>query len=169
MDETVIEGNCGTLCDSHCCRTHAEDGEQMGVYLLPGEFESILKGTELAKTLHIEKHSYREYDISPKVKYLFFFNCGQGDRCLREMRPIQCRTYPFAPHLEGEKLFLVVEKEQVHRCPLLRTPELIRQEFIEGVYQGWQTLLQIPAVRHQVEYDSAERILDDNCRKSPAK
>ncbi|MEW9121821.1 MAG: hypothetical protein AB2421_03840 [Thermotaleaceae bacterium] len=157
MGEKVLEEDCGFLCNSHCCRNKTETGEYIGIYLMPYEYESVYQGTPLEKRLNVEKHSSKIYYIPPKIKFLYYFHCDKEAGCFREKRPIQCRTYPFEPHIEKGKLSLVVEKEQIHCCPLLGRIKDLRKEFIKGVYKGWETLIQIGEVQSLIEYDSQER------------
>lgn len=162
MGEKVLEEDCGLLCNSHCCRNKTETGERIGIYLMPQEFESVYQGTALEQRLKVERHSSKIYYIPPRVKFLYYFHCDKEQGCFRELRPIQCRSYPFEPHLEKGKLTLVIEKEQIHHCPLLDRLQDLRKDFIKGIYKGWEILLQIPEVRLLVEYDSQERIRCSN-------
>lgn len=156
MDEPVIEGNCGLLCDFHCCRSHERD-HRLGMYLLPGEFKAMQ-----GHHADYEVHSRYHYELPDGIKHLHYIFCSDDSGCLRELRPIQCRTYPFEPHLEDGKLYLVVEQEQLHDCPLLKTPEKWRRAFVQGVYKGWQLLLTMDRVRNYVLAASKERLLKDN-------
>jgi len=70
MDEPVIEGNCGLLCNYHCCRDDGDDGEKMGIYLLPLEYESMIKGRELEKHLRMTRHTNKVYEMQTKIKSL---------------------------------------------------------------------------------------------------
>ncbi|AOT72203.1 hypothetical protein [Geosporobacter ferrireducens] len=162
MGEKVLEEDCGKLCNSHCCRNKTEIGEKIGIYLMPHEFESVYQGTELEQRLKVEKHSSKVYYIPPGVKFLYYFHCDKEQGCFRELRPIQCRSYPFEPHLEKGILSMVIEKEQIHQCPLLDRIHDLRDAFVKGVFMGWETLLQIPEVRLLVEYDSKERARCNN-------
>ncbi|MFZ5967891.1 MAG: hypothetical protein ACOYVK_12055 [Bacillota bacterium] len=164
MGERVTEEDCGLLCGSHCCRNRTEDGEEIGIYLMPYEYESVFRGTKLEERFRFEKHSSKVYYIPPKVKFLYYFHCNKEEGCIRDVRPIQCRTYPFEPHLEGKRLQLVVEKQQIHGCPLLDRLEDVREAFVEGVMLGWQALLQIPEVKSLIQYDSEIRKKENNIR-----
>lgn len=161
MDEPVIDGNCGHLCNYHCCRECDGDGEKMGIYLLPLEYEAMIKGQDFEEHLKITRHSGKVYDMPSKIKQLYFVYCSDSSECLRSRRPIQCRTYPFEPHLENGELSIIVEKDQIHQCPLLNRQKAWREEFILGVYAGWQLLLTIPLVRSLIAYDSRERDLNE--------
>lgn len=154
MDESLIEGNCGDLCGNHCCRNVKENDEDMGIYLLPEEYETVLINTDFVKGIEIEKHTTEEYYISKKVGFLNYMVCGVEKGCIRELRPIQCRTYPFEPYLVGEELFLVIEKEQDHDCPLINQRHLWRDSFVIGIYKGWKELLKIDSIKEHIRYDS---------------
>lgn len=161
MDEPVINGNCGILCNDHCCRERAEDGEKMGIYLLPLEYEAMIKEKAIEKHLRITRHSAKVYEMPSSIKYLHFVYCTDSAGCMRGNRPIQCRTYPFEPHLENGELSIVVPNEQIHDCPLLKQAETWRAEFIRGVFEGWKLLMTIPEVRTLIEFDSSEREFQD--------
>lgn len=157
MDETVVLGNCGTLCNYHCCREDGDDGEKMGIYLLPFEYEAMIQGRAIEKQLRITRHPESDYEMPSEIEGLYFIYCQEHEACMRQHRPIQCRTYPFEPHMENGTLYVVVQKEQIHQCPLLKQPERWREEFIQGVCQGWRLLATIPLVRRLIEFDSKER------------
>ncbi len=160
MDEPVIEGNCGLLCNYHCCRDDGDDGEKMGIYLLPLEYESMIKGREFEKHLRMTRHTNKIYEMPPKIKSLYFVYCSDSAHCLRDHRPIQCRTYPLEPHIEAGELYMIVQQEQIHQCPLLKQEKSWRPEFVKGVYEGWKLLITIPLVRYLIESDSRERNFD---------
>lgn len=161
MDEPVIDGNCGMLCNYHCCRDDGDDGEQMGIYLLPLEYEAMIQGQVFEKRLRITRHSNKLYEMPSKIKNLYFVYCSDSSKCLREYRPVQCRTYPFEPHIENGELYIIVLKDQIHQCPLLKQEDNWRPEFIRGVYEGWKLLISIPIVRYLIESDSKERNFEE--------
>lgn len=158
MDEAIIAGNCGELCGYHCCRRIDLDGKRLGIYLLPLEYEYMQRAIVSDYELHLQK----QYKMPPKIKKLYYIYCHLDDGCLRACRPIQCRTYPFEPHLEKGEFSLVIEKEQLHACPLIKGGPPWRQAFIDGVDQGWRELLKIPLIKYYVEYLSKERIAAGN-------
>lgn len=158
MDQAIIDGNCGEACDYHCCRRFDGDGKRLGMYCLPLEYEYMQDGIVTDYEIHSQKH----YNLPPKIKKAYYIYCHLPKGCLRNHRPIQCRTYPFEAHLENGTFSLVIEKDQLHQCPLLdRLPEW-RQAFIDGVYQAWLELIQIPIIKYQIEYFSMERSADNN-------
>ena len=153
MDEPMTDSNCGLLCGYHCCRDLDWEGNPIGMYLMPLEYEAIQKD----HVSHFDIHSAKDFDIPPKLKKMYYIYCHDEKGCIRELRPIVCRTYPFEPHLENGKLQLVILNNQFHSCPLLDKSHTWRREFVEGVYKGWQELLRIPQVRYYVEKESKAR------------
>lgn len=158
MNEPIIEGNCGALCGYHCCRRTEPDGERLGMYLLPLEYEYM----QVNKAKELEIHTNLIYDMPPRIKKRYYIYCHEEEGCLRDFRPIQCRTYPFEPHIENGEFSLVVEKNQIHACPLLSQPEIWRPAFIEGIYEGWLELLKIPIIKYFTLYFSQERVENAN-------
>lgn len=158
MNTPVIDGNCGALCNFHCCRTRDEDGERLGMYLLPLEYPYMQEGY----VTDFEIHSAEDYDLPPRIKKRYYIYCHDDNGCLRSLRPIQCRTYPFEPHLEGDELILVIESTQIHNCPLLSEHSTWKNDFIAGVYEGWATLLTIPLVKYWIQYVSEQRSIENN-------
>lgn len=161
MNQPVVEGNCGELCGYHCCRRKESTGERLGMYLLPLEFEYVQK----AVVKSYEVHSNLIYDMPPKVKKLYYIFCHEETGCLRDFRPVQCRTYPFEPHLEDGEFSLVIERDQIHDCPLLKSIPEWRQAFIDGIYEGWLELMKIPIIKYHIGYYSRERIEENNIEK----
>jgi hypothetical protein len=161
MDEAIIEGNCGELCGYHCCRRNDVDGKRLGMYLLPLEYEYM----QCDVATDYDLHSHLQYDMPPKIKKYYYIYCHESEGCLRDHRPIQCRSYPFEPHMENGEFSIVIEKEQIHGCPLLDMMPQWRQEFIDGVYDGWLELMKIPILKYNTEYFSMERIKANNIMK----
>lgn len=162
MNEPIIEGDCGLLCNHHCCRSCDENGEEMGMYLLPHEYESMIQLSPFQNDIKVECHLRKDYHMPKKIKQLYYIYCGHTSGCLRAYRPVQCRTYPFEPHLEKGELFLVVERGQIHACPLLKDRERWRKAFVKGIFEGWEILMEIPEVRLMVNFDSIMRKDDKN-------
>ncbi len=158
MDEAIIAGNCGELCGYHCCRRNDGDGKRLGMYLLPLEYEYM----QCAVVTDYDLHSHLQYNMPPKIKKYYYIYCHLAKGCLRDYRPIQCRTYPFEPHLENGTFSLVIEKEQLHGCVLIESITEWRQAFIDGVFNGWLELMKIPIIKYNIEYFSKERIAANN-------
>ncbi len=80
--------------------------------------------------------------------------CNLEKECLRDLRPIQCRTYPFEPIIINNQLKLIVQKVQDHKCPLISKKIYGEKQFIKGIYLGWEELLKISEIKAHIEYDS---------------
>ncbi|MCH4890972.1 hypothetical protein EZV73_25565 [Acidaminobacter sp. JC074] len=151
MNEPIIDGNCGIMCGYHCCRSH-EDEASLGMYLLPLEYEAIQKD----RGVDFEVHSSYDYEIHG-AKKLFYIFCNNNSGCLRNYRPVQCRTYPLEPHFEDGQLKMIIEKNQLHTCPLIENKDIWRKEFIKGIYAGWELLLTLEPVSRYIEALSEKR------------
>lgn len=162
MNNSVLDIDCGTLCSHNCCRNDYDNPEEFGVYLLPYEYEHFLKETNMIGKHQLAWHSAKDRFMPKALKGLNYFYCKVEKDCLRQYRPIQCRTYPLEPHLENGSLVLVVEKDQIHACPLIQHKDRWRKEYVEGMYKGWALLLQIPKVKKLVQYDSDVRKWEEN-------
>ncbi len=160
MNEPIVDGNCGDLCNYHCCRSHESD-ESLGMYLLPEEFETV----QTNLNVYFEVHSSYQYELPHGTKKLYYIFCNNDSGCLRFNRPIQCRTYPLEPHLIGDDFSLIIEKEQLHACPLIEQMALWRPEFLRGIYEGWVLLLTIEKIRLYIEEVSRDRIEKGNILK----
>jgi len=157
MDEPIVDGNCGELCGYHCCRSH-EGEENLGMYLVPFEYESIQSNMDI----DYEVHTSYNYELPKPLKRQYYIFCSNNSGCLRKLRPIQCRTYPLEPHIEDNELHLIIEKNQLHACPLISQRELWRKEFIEGIYKAWTLLLEDETIRAYIESLSKKRMEEDN-------
>lgn len=158
MDQPIVEGNCGELCDYHCCRSHGCDGNKLGMYLIPLEFELMQESS--VKSYEI--HPNTKYFMPPQIKKLYYIFCDEEEGCFRNLRPIQCRTYPFEPHIEDDELYLVIEEDQFHSCPLLSKKEIWRWEFVNGIYKGWELLIKIPKIKYYITELSKQRTESEN-------
>ena len=113
--------DCGELCGCACC---LPEGDDLGIYLLPGE-EKIFTGCEKWLTWNYDDAEDYEFPDSWHGKVPFIC-CNTPPVCDRSMRPIQCRTYPVAPHLlsgddvSEEKLILILSDiDAPYICPLI--------------------------------------------------
>lgn len=160
MDQAIIEGNCGQLCNYHCCRSHEAD-DSLGMYLLPKEYQAVQADLDVA----YEVHSSYQYELPKGIKKQYYIFCHNNSGCLRDNRPIQCRTYPLEAHyIEGE-LQLVIENDQLHACPLLNDTGNWRKEFLLGIYKGWQLLLEIEKIKSYISELSLIREKNGNIYK----
>lgn len=148
--------NCGTLCQAACCQTYNND---MGMYLLPGE-EKIFT-TKDKEWLSWEVHNPQDYDFPPSwVQPVYYVKCLKP--CPREKRPIQCRTFPLAPHLTRDgKLQIIWETlELPYQCPLIDKKSSLNTKYVEGLHKAWSKLIKNNLIKDLVRWDSIQREKD---------
>ncbi|MHB1126105.1 MAG: DNA-methyltransferase [Bacillota bacterium] len=150
---TPLITDCGVLCRKACCRS--EEAQELGIYLLPGE-HTMFSGQE--DWLVWEEHETEAYEFPPSwTGAAYFVRCTKS--CPRQQRPLQCRTYPLAPHiLPNGVLALIKETLPLpYHCPILENSMEIRQDFIENLFQAWTILNQYPLIHDLIWMDSRER------------
>lgn len=151
--------DCGTLCGAACCSCADldEDEPQMGMYLYPGE-EKLFTMEE--DWLHWSKENVDDYDF-PMSWYgdIYFVTCLNGPHCPREKRPLQCRFFPLAPHIdENDVLHLICnDLDLPYACPLIEEKMELTPEFIKATYTVWKHLIRDPYIYDLVVYDSSYR------------
>lgn len=150
-----IDSDCGELCGAACCT--AESSSEMGIYLLPGEDK-----------IHDKKDSWliwsaentEDYDFPESWKgKVYFVQCKGPDECKREIRPMQCRTYPLTPHIddEGELTLVYNDIELPYRCPLIDEEMPLNDSFYKATLTVWKHLIRDPLIYDLVKSDSEMR------------
>ena len=157
-----IQGDCGTLCGHACCdcgdliSDEAKDFA-LGMYLLPGE-----------EKVYTRKENWLLWNIDAVENYLFpaswrgmvyFVRCRNAPHCVRKLRPIQCRTFPLAPHITEDGFFhLILNNDKLpYTCPLVAERIPLNPDFIQATFTVWKHLLQEPMIYDLVKMDSADR------------
>ena len=93
-----VDFDCGKLCGCACCvPERSEYTDDLGIYLLPGE-EKRFTGNEDWITWNYDYAEDYEFPDSWSGK-VWFLSCNTPPVCDRKKRPLQCRTYPVAPHI----------------------------------------------------------------------
>jgi hypothetical protein len=154
LDPSPLEIDCGALCGSICCLGQHDD---MGIYLLPGE-EKVF-GEEDKSWLKWEIHDPKDYEFPYSwTKPVYYATCTKP--CIREKRPIQCRTFPLAPHLTRDQrlIFIWETLDLPYLCPLIENKSSLNTAFVEGLEKGWQWLLKNKLIRDLIEFDSKLRL-----------
>lgn len=164
--------DCGGVCGAACCQ--AEDG--LGMYLLPGE-EKIHHKKD--GWLSWEKHSTREYDFPPSWHgEALFVNCRGPENCRRELRPMQCRTFPLKPVIiekseeaasysivylkEGSPLALIYNNDPLpYCCPLIESRSALDPSYIRATYIVWKHLIRDPLIYDLIKSNSSHRVRTD--------
>lgn len=115
---TPLRYDCGKLCGSLCCHNNAEDGETLGMWLLPYE-------RELLESLcaHDNKTKYTFATAEDGTRTV---SCN--GKCQRQYRPFACRIYPFYAHIDvaENKIKVLKDPRAVLSCPIAKINSHIR-------------------------------------------
>ncbi|MDO4518566.1 MAG: hypothetical protein Q4B78_05095 [Bacillota bacterium] len=166
-----IDGDCGKLCGAACCTCdytpedieYVSDGDvnasdYMGLFLLPGE-EQVYEGedTSWLDWGHLMAEEY-DYPESWEGK-VYFLQCKTPPVCNRKLRPIQCRTFPLAPHIDEYGVFHIIKDkdEYPYECPLTGDMD-IQEDFVKATYTVWKHLIRDPYICDLVLMDSEYRL-----------
>lgn len=153
--DTALNTDCGLLCASACCGHH----DNYGIYLLPGEECMFINENNHDFIFEIQDASNPVFPASWDGD-VYFLYCHKA--CERHMRPMQCRTYPVAPHIDDQGRFmLILETLQTqYVCPLIENPQYLNcfdKTWLHHLYQAWATLLHDPLIYDLVLMDSENR------------
>ncbi len=162
--------DCGQLCGSACCMSEDTDPDAFGIYLLPGE-EKLFTGDEDWLTWSWDMAEDYDFPDSWHGK-VYFIKCNTPPVCERAMRPLQCRTYPLAPHIdvieeEGERKevlrLILSDIDAPYSCPLIDGQMDDEEEFglderfVKATYTVWKRLIKDPLIHDLVLLDSLGR------------
>jgi len=155
-----LPGDCGQLCSAACCSCGGDESSDesldfdMGIYLLPGE-EKLFTQKEDWLKWNVEQAEDYDFPHSWFGK-VYFVRCKTPPHCPREMRPLQCRTYPLAPYLtkNGELHMILSPVEVPYRCPLIADRIKLQASFVKATHTVWKHLIRDPLIRDLVEMDS---------------
>ena len=153
----LLDYDCGTLCGAACCTQSREySEEEMGIYLLPGE-EQLHADSDW---LDIRVSRAEDHDL-PKswTGDVYFVRCKTPPICPRDKRPIQCRTFPLAPHIDedGELMMVYNDLELPYECPLIEEEIPLEDDFVEKTLKAWKILIKDPGIYDMVLMDSEAR------------
>jgi len=178
-----IDGDCGSLCSAACCRADGlypdeiknpeyvqdvleeDEKDDLGIYLLPGEELVHDKSDEWLTWF---KSNAEDVDFPESwTGEVYFVKCKGPDSCKRQLRPIQCRTYPVAPYItEKGELKLILNTDILpYKCPLVHQRFKLNQDFLDATYSAWKRLILDKRVYDLVEDDSRFR---DECGFEPS-
>ena len=162
-----LDQDCGQLCGAACCTCGSEinfpdsKGEDdFGIYLLPGEEKMFSRKEDW---LGWEKNHAEDYEFPDSWHgTVYFLHCKTAPCCPRENRPLQCRFFPLAPHLDEDDVLHMVyqDSELPYECPLISQEIPLNEDFIRATYTVWKHLIQDPLLYDLVVMDSDFRIED---------
>ncbi|MGI6722241.1 MAG: hypothetical protein ACOX4I_06815 [Anaerovoracaceae bacterium] len=146
-----ISSDCGRLCGSACC---IPGDDNMVIYMLPGEEKLFSRKEDWLKWDWDQAELY-EFPDSWHGR-VYTVRCTDPPNCLREMRPLQCRTFPLAPYLneDGELSLILYPQKTPYVCPLVQGEVPLDPRFVKATYTVWQHLIRDPLIRDLVELDS---------------
>ncbi|MDR0424152.1 MAG: hypothetical protein LBH39_01610 [Clostridiales Family XIII bacterium] len=158
-----IDGDCGRLCGSACCRAGDDEaaakGQSLGIYLLPGE-DALFTKNEGWIEWGWSRADDSDFPDSWEGLSVYFIKCGGVDACHREIRPLQCRFFPLAPHLTRDgRLWMILypDKGLPYSCPLIKNKTPLSRDFVKASYTVWNRLMRDPLIYDLVKYDSSYR------------
>ncbi len=152
-EPTPLQDDCGTLCGSVCCQPGRDN--DLGVYLFPGE-EVMFSRRENWLIWEAQDPTEQLFPASWPTP-VYFVRCTS--LCPREARPLACRFFPLAPHLQrdGSLLFIYETLDLPYYCPLITSNLPLLDKFIKTVAAAWQVMLKDPRIRDFVEEESRYR------------
>lgn len=115
QDITPLKYNCGTLCDSLCCKNNGENGETLGMWLLPYEREVLSR---------CEDYTFAKAEDGTETVFC-------TGKCDRSKRPFACRIYPYYAHLckmaDGRiKITIKIDPRARLSCPIANRNSYLR-------------------------------------------
>lgn len=152
--------DCGEICGAACC-VAAYGDDELGIFLLPGEEKLHDRHSDW---LTWNTLSTDEYEFPPSWHgKVDFVRCKTPPHCPRELRPIQCRTFPLAPHIgdDGELIMIYNDTELPYCCPMIEDEIELDPRFVKATHTAWKHLIRDPLIRELVEMESAEREFED--------
>ena len=162
-----LDFDCGRLCGAACCTCGSDidsddSGEEndFGIYLLPGEEKMFNRKEEW---LGQEKNRAEDYEFPDSWHgSIYFLHCKTAPCCPRENRPLQCRFFPLAPHLDADNILRIVyqDSELPYDCPLISCKIPLNEDFIHATYTVWKHLIRDPLLYDLVVMDSDFRMED---------
>lgn len=164
--------DCGALCGASCCVCSTDPQDQtprmdsdenadfsMGLYLMPGEEQMYTFDEDWINWGFLQAEDY-DFPESWHGK-VPFFQCTTPPICPREKRPLQCRTYPLAPHLdEAGVLYMIYHRDPLpYVCPLVEDPMAhpLDPAFVKATWRAWEHLIRDPLIFDMVDLDSQIR------------
>ena len=159
LDEvTPVDFDCGKLCGEVCCTHDSEEypNEDLVLYLLPGE-ELMYEDSDEFELYYIDSSEIK-YSHSWKGQ-IYLVKCINPPKCDRNIRPIQCRTFPLIPHLDKNGIFHLIldESEFPYTCPIVHDHIKLNDDFIKVTYEVWTMLIRNSLVYDLVDMDSRMR------------
>ena len=143
---TPLRYDCGELCGSYCCQNNADEGETMGMWLLPFEKE-LLTALDNNENKH---YTFEEANDGTQTVYC-------NGRCERAFRPFACRIYPFYAHIgkkqDGRtKITIKRDPRAKLTCPIAMTTSYLRPtiEFVTAAKAAVRELMKDDIIKKDI-------------------
>lgn len=146
--------DCGTLCGSACCSSASFGAGEFYIYLLPGEKEYL---ESVGCGFKIVREKSKEHNLPESWgEFIYVAQCPDKDECKREVRPIQCRTFPLQPHItpDGEFKMIMSNADLPYTCPFVEGEITVSEDFHRAAYEAWSMLIEDEDIRDMVILDS---------------
>lgn len=147
--------DCGQICGAACC-TAADFDDELGILLLPGEEKIHDRRADWMtwNTLRTDEYEFPESWRGSA----YFVRCKTPPHCHREMRPIQCRTFPLMPIItdDGELELIYNDTELPYCCPMIEEETELDPRFVKATYTVWKHLIRDPLIYDLVREGSSE-------------
>ena len=182
-----------------------EEEQVLGIYLYPGEESLFLQACSPASanadpcgpTGDAATPVFRKRDGTPQFLFetedaeeyeypdswtgrIWFAHCLCAPHCERAVRPLQCRFYPVAPHIDRRGELTLIwfpgasagADEVPYQCPLIEQRMPLMERFLKATYTVCRHLLRDPQIYDLFLFDAAWRREDpdfdeDNLRVYP--
>ena len=117
-DITPLKEDCGGLCRRRCCSSTRAGG--LGIYLFPGE-EGLFDPE--GDWYRIGRHPGGAGHFTGDSLYLL--DCR--GHCPREARPLACRIFPLAPHLDQSGDLNLILDDALRECVKIYSERVDRE------------------------------------------
>lgn len=143
-----------------------DDGQVLGIYLYPGEESLFAAGTP---DFAFETEDAEDYEYPDSwTGSIWFAHCLCAPHCNRAMRPLQCRFYPAAPHINKRGELTLIwfpgasagADEVPYQCPLIEKRMPLSRDFLQATHTVCRHLLCDPQIYDLFLFDSAWRCED---------
>ena len=122
-DSTPVRADCGKLCGKACC----DGDEDIGMLLFPGE------------AVMLSRIPY--FEVS-RIDYMdektWFLACNSP--CDRDLRPLACRIFPLAPHVDEQGHVTALPDPRGKRMCPLADGKYLDKSFRRRVEKAFQLL-----------------------------
>ena len=149
--------DCGALCSSACCMAN-NSSEEMGIYLFPGEHRLLLKLLNIniddannsdcsawnSDWLEWSEQDPADLGFPPSwTDPVYFLKCKSAPACMRNIRPLQCRTFPLKPVIGDQGVLELIwnDEELPYECPIIERNMPVHDDFYKATYTVWSHLM----------------------------